>query len=98
MFTFIETHLFTRLVQDYLSNERYADLQFALVANPELGPVIAGTGGIRKLRWADPGRGKRSGYRVIYYVRRPQARHLDVDDVPKERGGFNSRPCAETDS
>ena len=72
MFTFIETRLFTRLVLEYLSDEQYADLQMALVANPELGPVIAGTGGVRKLRWAAPGRGKRGGYRVIYYVRRPK--------------------------
>ena len=73
MFTFIETRLFTRLVLEYLSDEHYAELQMALVANPELGPVIAGTGGVRKLRWAAPGRGKRGGYRVIYYVRRPRA-------------------------
>jgi hypothetical protein len=31
--------------------------------------VIPGSGGIRKLRWAAPGRGKRGGYRIIYYVR-----------------------------
>jgi mRNA-degrading endonuclease RelE of RelBE toxin-antitoxin system len=72
VFTFIETRLFTRLVQEYLSDEQYADLQMALVVKPELGPVIAGTGGVRKLRWAAPGRGKRGGYRVIYYVRRPK--------------------------
>ena len=70
VFTFIETRLFTRLVLEYLSDEHYSELQMALVANPELGPVIAGTGGVRKLRWAAPGRGKRGGYRVIYYVRR----------------------------
>ena len=72
MFSFIETQLFTRLVKQYLSDEQYAELQMALMANPELGPVIAGTGGVRKLRWAAPGRGKRGGYRVIYYVRRPK--------------------------
>lgn len=60
MSCFIETQLFTRLVQ------QYAELQMALMANPELGPVIAGTGGVRKLRWAAPGRGKRGGYLVIY--------------------------------
>ena len=52
MFSFIETQLFTRLVKQYLSDEQYAELQMALMANPELGPVIAGTGGVRKLRWA----------------------------------------------
>ena len=72
MFSFIETQLFTRLVKQYLSDEQYTELQLALINNPELGPVIAGTGGVRKMRWAAPGRGKRGGYRVIYYVRRPK--------------------------
>jgi mRNA-degrading endonuclease RelE of RelBE toxin-antitoxin system len=72
VFSFIETQLFTRLVKQYLSDEQYAELQQALIDNPELGPVIARTGEVRKLRWAAPGRGKRGGYRVIYYVRRPK--------------------------
>jgi len=70
MFSFVETRLFTKLVTDYLTDDEYAALQLALVANPDSGPVIPGSGGIRKLRWAAPGRGKRGGYRVIYYVRR----------------------------
>jgi mRNA-degrading endonuclease RelE of RelBE toxin-antitoxin system len=72
VFSFIETHLFTRLVQQYLSDDQYAELQKALIDNPELGPVIAGTGAVRKMRWAAPGRGKRGGYRIIYYARRPR--------------------------
>jgi mRNA-degrading endonuclease RelE of RelBE toxin-antitoxin system len=72
VFSFVETKLFTRLAKQYLSDEQYLLLQQALIDNPELGPVIAGTGGVRKLRWAAPGRGKRGGYRVIYYVRRPK--------------------------
>lgn len=40
--------------------------------NPEKGGVIAGTGGLRKLRWALAGRGKRGGGRVIYYYHRPE--------------------------
>ena len=70
MFSFIETRLFTKLVVDYLSDEEYAALQLALMCDPEAGPVIPGSGGVRKLRWAAAGRGKRGGYRVIYYVRR----------------------------
>lgn len=70
MFSFIETRLFTKLVLEYLSDEQYSALQQALMQNPEVGPVIPGSGGVRKLRWAAPGRGKRGGYRVIYYVKR----------------------------
>ena len=36
---------------------------------PEAAPVIRGTGGIRKLRWAGSGRGKRGGIRAIYFWR-----------------------------
>ena len=72
VFSFIETRLFTRLVQEYLSDEEYGRLQLELENNPETGSVIRGSGGVRKLRWAAAGRGKRGGYRVIYFVRRPE--------------------------
>jgi hypothetical protein len=72
MLTFIETKLFTKLVQQYLSDDEYGALQQALVSNPEAGAVIPGSGGVRKLRWSVAGRGKRSGIRVIYYLRSRQ--------------------------
>ena len=72
MFTFVETSLFSRLVVEYLSDEEYVKLQGKLIQDPEAGIVVRGPGGVRKLRWAAPGRGKRGGYRVIYYVRRPK--------------------------
>ena len=64
---FIETHTFTRMVTDIMSDEEYRCLQNLLADNPERGSIIKGGGGIRKLRYALPGRGKRSGVRVIYY-------------------------------
>ena len=70
MFTFVETSLFSKLVVEYLSDEEYVKLQDKLIQDPESGTVIRSSGGVRKLRWAAPGRGKRGGYRVIYYVRR----------------------------
>ncbi|MCP4695382.1 MAG: transcriptional regulator [Gammaproteobacteria bacterium] len=64
---FIETSLFTKLVGKYLSDDEYAGLQGYLVLHPDMGSIVRGTGGIRKLRWKLPGRGKRGGIRVIYY-------------------------------
>ena len=75
MISFVETRLFTRLVQEYLSDDEYLQLQQALIADPELGSVIAGSGGIRKMRWGLAGRGKRGGLRVIYFLR---ARHGQI--------------------
>ena len=63
--TFVETPLFTRLVASYLSDEAYGELQSHLVNHPYAGAVIPGSGGVRKLRWALPGRGKGGGVRVI---------------------------------
>jgi len=63
----IETSVFTRKIKELLSDEEYGELQFALVQYPDLGNVIPQSGGIRKVRWAGSGRGKRGGIRVIYY-------------------------------
>ena len=72
MFTFIETKLFTRLVQEYLTDDEYRELQVALIERPGAGDVIPRSGGLRKLRWRAAGRGKRGGYRVIYLPRTAQ--------------------------
>ena len=66
---FVEAPLFTHLVHDYLSDDEYSALQWALAMRPGAGKVIPGSGGIRKLRWAGKGHGKRGGLRVIYYWR-----------------------------
>lgn len=57
MISFIETRLFTRLVQQYLSDEEYSLLQQALISEPDVGSVISGSGGVRKMRWGAAGRG-----------------------------------------
>jgi hypothetical protein len=66
---FVEAPPFTRHLADYLNEEGYRELQARLAANPEAGDVMPGTGGFRKLRWADArrGKGRRGGLRVIYY-------------------------------
>lgn len=64
---FFETPVFTRLIQKLINDEEYHLLQLQLSVRPESGDIIKGSGGIRKLRWAGSGRGKRGGIRVIYY-------------------------------
>jgi mRNA-degrading endonuclease RelE of RelBE toxin-antitoxin system len=70
--TFIETKLFSKLIVGLLSDDEYSRLQHALIADPEAGDLIQGSGGVRKLRWGVKGRGKRGGIRVIYYARTRQ--------------------------
>ena len=53
----------------YLDEDEYAELQQYLIQNPEAGEVVPGSGGVRKLRWARLGMGKRGGLRIIYFVR-----------------------------
>jgi hypothetical protein len=63
----IETPIFTRRVVRLLEEDSYRRLQSELLQDPEKGHLVRGSGGLRKLRWASPGRGKRGGVRVIYY-------------------------------
>jgi mRNA-degrading endonuclease RelE of RelBE toxin-antitoxin system len=69
VFSFIETKLFSKLVDQYLSDDEYAKLQRTLMSDPESGDLIPESGGVRKIRWSIAGRGKRGGLRVIYYAR-----------------------------
>ena len=62
----IETAIFTRRIQQLMTDEEYRLLQADLIARPEAGKVIPGSGGLRKIRWSSPGKGKRGGVRVIY--------------------------------
>jgi hypothetical protein len=65
---FIESFEFTEWVTEYLTDEGLAVLQRDLISDPDSGDVMPGCGGLRKLRIADPrrGKGKRGGIRVIY--------------------------------
>ena len=72
MITVVETDRFLKdAIQLMPESERMALVTF-IAANPESGDLIPETGGVRKLRWALPGRGKRGGARVIYYFHNEQ--------------------------
>ncbi|MGH8703563.1 MAG: toxin [Burkholderiales bacterium] len=66
---FVELPAFERHRAAYLDDTAFRALQLELMRNPAAGDVIGGTGGLRKMRFADArrGKGKRGGLRVIYY-------------------------------
>ncbi len=70
----VETSVFSRAADVLLTRDERAELIALLATEPKAGAVIPGMGGIRKLRFAAAGQGKRGAFRVIYYVL--------TDDVP----------------
>ena len=88
----IETSVFTREIIRLLPDDDYAAFQAALVKRPTAGDVIPGSGGLRKIRWAVSGQGKRGGMRVIYYWHVPDAIFLlypfkknEAEDLTKDQ-------------
>lgn len=86
---FVESSLFERHLPRYLADEEYSRVQVALRRNPNLGVLIPGSGGLRKLRWRRKGTGKRGGVRIIYTVRKAHEIWLltiygksDIADIP----------------
>ncbi len=65
--TVVETARFLKDVKPMMSDSEREELVAFVAANPEAGEIIPETGGVRKIRCALAGRGKRGGARVIYY-------------------------------
>lgn len=63
----IETPIFTKLINNLITEDDYREFQIMLIDQPDAGKIISGSGGIRKIRWSGSGRGKRGGTRLIYY-------------------------------
>ena len=64
---FIELNPFIEFRQEHWTDEDLRTLQNHLIINPTAGDVLQGGHGLRKIRWAAQGRGKRGGARVIYF-------------------------------
>ena len=77
---FIEDDGFQRRCKGLLDDEELCALMDWLAERPDAGKVIPGSGGLRKLRWAAKGHGKRGGARMIYYwvVARDRILMLDI--------------------
>lgn len=65
---FVETTVFTRQINELATDDELKELQKDLIANPEKGDRIQGTGGLRKIRMATSHQGKSGGLRVIYLL------------------------------
>ena len=61
------TKTYERAIRKLITGSARREMEAAIAADPRAAPVIPGTGGIRKIRWAIPGRGKRGGIRTIYF-------------------------------
>lgn len=69
---FIETSLFTKLVEALLSKDEYVNLQQYMLKKPDAGKIVPGSGGVRKLRWKKEAKGKSGGVRIIYYWKKSE--------------------------
>lgn len=72
MLEFIQSRRFTARLDELAKDsaeEVLLEIESDLLKNPERGPIIQGTGGLRKTRAANPqrGKGKRGGFRYMYY-------------------------------
>lgn len=81
--TFTETEKFVRQTSKILGEEGINELQLHLCEYPDDGVIIKASNGIRKMRWAASGRGKRGGARIIYYYAVGKERILLLDVYPK---------------
>jgi hypothetical protein len=63
----VETSIFSKFIQELMSDDQYKELQEALVVRPGMGDLIKGSGGLRKARWNLKGTGKSGGVRAVYY-------------------------------
>ncbi|MFZ0960305.1 MAG: type II toxin-antitoxin system RelE/ParE family toxin [Terriglobia bacterium] len=63
------TSVYAKRVEKVLRADERDAMELHVAENPEIHPVIAGTGGVRKARWGRRGKGKRGGVRVIYFYR-----------------------------
>ena len=62
-----ETSIFTRQTEKLFTEDEKRELIDFLAENPLAGDEIPGAGGVRKVRFAASGCGKRGGARIIYY-------------------------------
>jgi len=92
--TVLQLPKFKAEATELIGADRIAALAVYLIDHPDAGDVIPGSGGVRKLRWAAKGKGKRGGARIIYlyvvvaariYLIRCYAKNVKTDLTADEK-------------
>ncbi len=65
---FVETSIFTKQIKELATDDELKVLQTELIAHPEKGDIVEGTGGLRKVRMATGNKGKSGSIRVLYVL------------------------------
>ena len=96
LMTIVETPAFVEAARRLMSDEEVDGIKLTLASAPQMGALMQGTGGVRKLRWALAGCGKRGGARVIYYYCNENIPLFLLFAYPKtERDDLSKRECNE---
>ena len=92
---FIETSIFTRQIKAIATDDELKALQVELIAQPEKGDLIQGTGGLRKVRMATGQQSKSGSARVIYFLATAEVIYLVLAYAKNEKESLTAAEKAE---
>ena len=92
---FIETSIFTRQIKTLATDDELKALQVELIAQPEKGDLIQGTGGLRKIRMATGQQGKSGSARVIYFLATAEVIYLVLAYAKNEKESLTAAEKAD---
>ncbi len=92
---FIETTIFSKQIKLLATDDELKNLQIELIAQPEKGDLIQGTGGLRKVRMAVGVHGKSGGVRVIYFLATPEVIYLVLAYAKNVKDSLSSAEKSE---
>ena len=92
---FIETSIFTRQIKAMATDDELKALQVELIAQPEKGDLIQGTGGLRKIRMATGQQGKSGSARVIYFLATAEVIYLVLAYAKNEKESLTAAEKAD---
>nr|WP_211227348.1 type II toxin-antitoxin system RelE/ParE family toxin [Ferrimonas kyonanensis] len=88
---FIETKIFEKKIKEIATDDELKELQVDLIAQPEKGKIIEGTGGLRKVRMAMGDEGKSGGARVIYFLATSEVIYLVLAYAKGEKDSLTKK-------